>query len=149
MAEKGRDADAMKATLNWLGLIFLALPPVGTLQAQLLFPCEQKENVIFGETHGTGLLMDVFTPKGKTNGLGIVDVASGAWHSDRGKIRDHALAQLYTILCARGYTVFAVRPGTKTRHTNLTIFEEVKNMADWFDRHLGAELNHRAEPAGR
>ena len=61
--------------------------------------------------HGVGLLMDVFTPTGEANGLGIVDVISGAWHSDRGKIRDHMRAQTFQILCAKGYTVFAVRPG--------------------------------------
>jgi hypothetical protein len=52
----------------------------------------------FGEVHGTGLLMDVFALKEKANGLGIIDVVSGAYHSDRGKIRDHTLAQLYTIM---------------------------------------------------
>jgi len=48
----------------------------------------------------------VFTPKGKANGLGIVDVVSGAYYSDRRKLRDHILAQLYSIFCSRGYTVF-------------------------------------------
>ena len=37
-------------------------------------------------------LMDVFTPTGAKNGLAIVDIASGAWHADRGKIRDHQTA---------------------------------------------------------
>jgi hypothetical protein len=32
-------------------------------------------------------------PTGKPNGLGIVDIASGSWYSDRSKIRDHTLAQ--------------------------------------------------------
>ena len=52
-------------------------------------PYDQKMDMVYGEVHGTGLLMDVFTPKGKANGLGIVDVVSGAWYSDRRKIRDH------------------------------------------------------------
>ena len=49
----------------------------------------QKQDVVFGESHGTGLLMDVFEPTTKSNGLAIIDVASGSWYSDRGKIRDH------------------------------------------------------------
>ncbi|MBI1839430.1 MAG: prolyl oligopeptidase family serine peptidase [Verrucomicrobia bacterium] len=80
-------------------------------------PYSQAQDVVYGEVHGTGLLMDVFTPRAATNGLAIIDVASGAWHSDRSKIRDHTLAQMYPIYCARGYTVFAVRPGSKTRYT--------------------------------
>src|SRR5690606_27000405 len=65
-------------------------------------------------TDGIGLVMDVFRPAGESNGLGIVDVASGAWHSDRGKIDDHKKAQMYDIFCGRGYTVFAIRPGSRS-----------------------------------
>lgn len=57
-----------------------------------LLPYEQKMDVVYGETHGTGLFMDVFTSKGKSNGLAIIDVVSGAWHSDRGKIWGHTSA---------------------------------------------------------
>ena len=89
-------------------------------------PYEQKIDVVYGEVHGTGLLMDIFTPKGKANGLAIIDVVSGAWHSDRGKIRDHTAAQLYSILCGRGYTVFAVRPGSRTRYTGAEMASHVK-----------------------
>ena len=87
---------------------------------------EQKIDVVYGEVHGTGLLMDIFTPKGKGNGLAIIDVVSGAWHSDRGKIRDHTTAQFYAIFCGRGYTVFAVRPGSRTRYTGLEMASHVK-----------------------
>ena len=87
---------------------------------------EQKIDVVYGEVHGIGLLMDVFTPKRDTNGLGIVDVVSGAYYSDRGKIRDHMMAQLYSILCGRGYTVFALRPGSRTRYTGAEMDEHVK-----------------------
>jgi acetyl esterase/lipase len=89
-------------------------------------PYDQKMDVVYGEVHGTGLLMDIFTPKEKANGLAIVDVASGAWHSDRGKIRDHTLAQLYRIFCSRGYTVFAIRPGSRTRYTGLEMATHVR-----------------------
>ena len=90
-------------------------------------PYEQKKDVVYAEAHGTGLLMDVFTPKGKPNGLAIVDIASGAWYSDRNKIRDHTLAQVYTIFCSRGYVVFAVRPGSKTRYTAAEMDQNVKS----------------------
>ena len=29
---------------------------------------EQRQNLVYAEVHGTGLLMDVFVPKEKTNG---------------------------------------------------------------------------------
>src|SRR5438093_5381029 len=87
---------------------------------------EQKMDLVYGEVHGTGLLMDVFTPKGKANGLGIVDVVSGAYYSDRNKIRDHTMAQVYPIFCSRGYTVFAIRPGSRTRYTGSEMDAHVK-----------------------
>lgn len=87
---------------------------------------KQTQDVVYGEVHGTGLLMDTFEPTGAANGLAIVDIASGSWYSDRGKIRDHALAQIYTIFCGRGYTVFAVRPGSKTRYSALEMDQHVK-----------------------
>jgi acetyl esterase/lipase len=89
-------------------------------------PYDQKVDVVYGEVHGTGLLMDVFTPKAKPNGLAIVDVVSGVWRSDRGKIRDHTMAQLFNIFCAHGYTVFAVRPGSRTRYTGAEMVAHIK-----------------------
>jgi len=96
---------------------------------------QQKIDVVYGEVHGTGLLMDVFVPKGKTNGLGIVDVASGAWYSDRGKIRDHARAGMYDIFCSHGYTVFAVRPGSVSRYTASEMAQNVKTGIRWVKEH--------------
>jgi acetyl esterase/lipase len=100
-------------------------------------PYVQQQDVVYAEAHGTGLLMDVFTPTGKPNGLGIVDIASGAWYSDRGKIRDHTLAQVYTIFCSRGYTVFAVRPGSKTRYTAAEMDRNVKSAIRYVKAHAG------------
>lgn len=98
-------------------------------------PYEQKQDVVYAEAHGTGLLMDVFTPTGKPNGLAIVDVASGAWHSDRGKIRDHARGQFYTIFCSRGYVVFAVRPGSRTRYTAAEMDKNLKTAIRYVKGH--------------
>jgi len=89
-------------------------------------PYHQVTNLVYAEVHGTGLLMDIFTPKEKANGLGIVDVVSGAYYSDRRKLRDHIVAQVYRIFCAHGYTVFAIRPGSKTRYTGAEMETHVK-----------------------
>jgi acetyl esterase/lipase len=127
----------MKTAKIALGSLFLIPLIVGEILAQEVSPVPyvQKIDVVYGEVHGTGLLMDIFAPKGKTNGLGIIDVVSGAYHSDRGKIRDHAMAQMYTILCSRGYTVFAIRPGSRSRYTGLEMVGHVKTGIRFVKEH--------------
>jgi acetyl esterase/lipase len=98
-------------------------------------PYTQTKDVVFAEVDGVGLLMDVFTPTGKSNGLAIVDVASGAWYSDRGKINDHKQAQVYDIFCGRGYTMFAVRPGSITKFSLAEMAGNVKKGVVWAKEH--------------
>ena len=74
----------------------------------------RAENVVYGLSNGVGLVMDVFTPTGPKNGKAIVDVLSGAWFSEEAQVRQHLQARLFDIYCARGYTVFMVRPGSRT-----------------------------------
>jgi acetyl esterase/lipase len=95
----------------------------------------QSQDIVYAEVHGTGLLMDVFSPTGVANGNAIIDVASGAWYSDRGKIRDHTLAQLYSTFCGRGYVVFAIRPGSKTRYTAIEMDQHVKLAIRYVKEH--------------
>jgi acetyl esterase/lipase len=119
-------------------LAFLAaLPALIPLAHADDLPYLQRKDVVFSEVHGTGLLMDVFTPRGKSNGLAIVDVVSGAWYSDRNKIRDHTTAQLYDIYCSRGYVVFAARPGSKTRYTAAEMDQHVKLAIRYAKEHAG------------
>lgn len=115
--------------LVWL--IMLIVLPLPAAVAQDAAPYVQHQNVVYGETDGVGLVMDVFVPAGATNGLGIVDIASGAWYSDRGKIEDHRRARVYDILCGRGYTVFAVRPGSITKFTAGEMVDHVKRSIRW------------------
>lgn len=112
--------------------VFIAFTSV--VEAQDV-PFVQQQNVVYGEAHGVGLLMDVFTPSGPKNGLGIVDVVSGAWHSDRGKIRDHTLAQTFHIFCRKGYTVFAVRPGSITKFSVSEMLDNLNLGIRWVKSH--------------
>jgi acetyl esterase/lipase len=98
-------------------------------------PYVQHVNLVYDEVHGIGLLMDVFTPKGDGNGLGMVDVISGAWHSDRGKTRDHQRAQTFDILCRKGYTVFAIRPGSVTKFDVPEMIENLNRGIRWVKSH--------------
>lgn len=110
----------------WLGTI---------AAAQSEPPYKQTENVVYGETDGIGLIMDVFTPTGTPNGLGIIDVTSGAWHSDRGKIEDHREAGFYDVFCGQGYVVFAVRPGSIGRFTGEEMMQHVKRGIRYVKAH--------------
>ena len=112
----------------------LVLLVSGATQAQEI-PFIQQQNVVFGEAHGVGLLMDIFTPTAGKNGLGIVDVISGAWHSDRGKIRDHARAQTFHILCRKGYTVFAIRPGSVSKFSVPEMLANLNEGIHWVKDH--------------
>jgi acetyl esterase/lipase len=98
-------------------------------------PYTQRENIVYGEAHGVGLVMDIFTPAGDKNGLAIVDVISGAWHSDRGKIRDHTRAQTFHIHCRKGYTVFAIRPGSITKFGGPEMLANLNQGIRWVKDH--------------
>lgn len=95
----------------------------------------QQENLVYSESHGIGLLMDVFVPRGDKNGCAIVDVMSGAWHSDRGKIRDHARVKTFEILCQKGYTVFAIRPGSITKFNVPEMQANLNQGIVWVKQH--------------
>ncbi|MFO1021766.1 MAG: prolyl oligopeptidase family serine peptidase [Planctomycetales bacterium] len=96
---------------------------------------KQTENIVYSEVHGIALVMDVFTPTGPKNGLGIIDVISGAWHSDRGKIKDHMLAQTFAHFGKKGYTVFAIRPGSITKFSAIEMRENLEKGILWVKAH--------------
>jgi len=98
-------------------------------------PYKRQKNVVYAEVHGIGLLMDVFVPRGKSNGLAIIDVISGAYDSNRGKLRDHEKAQFFDIFCHRGYTVFAIRPGSKSKFSLHEMLAHLKTGVRWVKAH--------------
>jgi len=96
----------------------------------------QKQDVVFADVHGIGLLLDVFTPVAEKNGLAIVDVVSGNFFSDRSKLHLHERFGVYEEFCAKGYTVFAVRPGSMTKFAIPEMADHVKMAIRW------VRLNH-------
>lgn len=97
---------------------------------------KQHKNVVYGEVHGVALVMDVFVPGGgKKNGHGIIDVASGAWSSDRGKIEDHRRAQVFELMCRKGFTVFAVRPGSISKFSAAEMLANLNLAIRWVKEH--------------
>lgn len=105
-------------------------------------PFERTIDLVYLNAGGTDYYMDIFVPSGKGRiealkpndngkGLGIVDIGSGAWHSDRGKLDDHETAKMYDIFTARGYTVFACRPGSRGENTCFDMVDHVKAAIRW------------------
>lgn len=73
----------------------------------------RTQDVIYGRKFGSALTLDVFTPKEKANGVGIVWVVSGGWFSNHDAINVKFVEEFLR----RGYTVFAVVHGSQPRYT--------------------------------
>ena len=74
---------------------------------------DRKEDVIYGRKFGTALTMDVFRPKVKANGAGLILVVSGGWYSAHDSINEGFVKPFVD----RGYTVFTVVHGSQPRFT--------------------------------
>jgi len=122
----------MRAALRLLVLLSLVLLEVSATPVSADNSIyQQQQDVVIADSNGLVVPMDIFVPTAMKNGLAIVDVASGAWHSDRGKIRDHERAKFYDILCGRGYTVFAVRPGSISRFNAADMVANIEAALRW------------------
>ncbi len=95
----------------------------------------QTMNIVYAETDGIGLVLHVFVPKGQRNGKGVVDVACGAFYSDRGKINDHKKAKFYDVMCGKGYVVFAIRPGSITKFSVPEMMVNLNKGVAWVVEH--------------
>ncbi len=80
---------------------------------------------VYAEAHGTGLVMDVLGPAGPSNGAAIIDVVSSGWQCDRVVYNEHLGFGLCDALCARGFTVFAVLPGSSDLFTGVEMVRHV------------------------
>ena len=95
----------------------------------------QHKNIVYVEVHGVGMVMDIFVPVKKKNGLAIIDVVSGGWSSSRGKINDQKRAKLFDTFCEYGYTVFAIRPGSVSKFTGLEMLDNLQKGIRWVEDH--------------
>ncbi len=79
----------------------------------------RKADVIYAHHWGAAFTMDVFTPKEKANGRGVITVVSGGWISAREAINPSSIRPLLN----RGYTVFAVVHGSQPKFVMPEILE--------------------------
>lgn len=98
----------------------------------------QHCNVAYAETHGLGLVMDIFQPRQAANGFGIVDVISGAWHSDRPRLNEHIGLGAIDAFCAAGFTVFAAAPGSASLFTVAQMVEHLHGAIRYVKTHATA-----------
>jgi acetyl esterase/lipase len=78
-------------------------------------------DVIYGRKFGTALTMDVFAPKGKGNGAGVIWCVSGGWFSAKEAI-NVGFAKPFL---DRGYTVFEVVHGSQPRFTIPEVLDDM------------------------
>lgn len=97
---------------------------------------DRNEDVIYGRKFGTALTMDVFTPKEKKNGVGVIFCVSGGWFSGKAAIN----AMFFQELLNRGYVVFAVVHGSQPRFSIPEVLEDM-NRAVRFIRHNAKTYN--------
>jgi acetyl esterase/lipase len=81
----------------------------------------RTDDVVYGRKFGTALVMDVFTPKEKANGRGIIWCVSGGWFSDKIMVSP-VYAQPFL---DRGYTVFMVMHGSQPKYTIPEVLEDM------------------------
>jgi acetyl esterase/lipase len=95
-------------------------------------PFIRKQDVIYARKFGTALTMDVFQPKEKANGIGIVFVVSGGWFS--GYDPSGHLPRIKFLL-DRGYTVFPVVHGSQPKFSIPEILEDMNRAVRFIRFH--------------
>lgn len=124
--------------------------------AMLLFGCSisraqdwgytRQQDVIYARKAGSALTMDVFTPKNGANGAGVIFVVSGGWFSSHGGIMPN-FPRFMEPLVKRGYTVFALVPGSQPTYTIPEIVQDVSRGVRYI-RHNAATYKIDPERLG-
>lgn len=96
-------------------------------------PYTQEKDHTIADEGGVALPMDIYRPVINANGIGIIFIVSAGWNSNR-MILD-AFGRSYSILSANGYTVFAVRPGSKANFDVLEMLENVNTAIRYVKAH--------------
>jgi acetyl esterase/lipase len=113
-----------------------ALMAAGLAAPEKSAEATRKEDVVYGRKYGTALTFDVFTPREKANGAGIIWVVSGGWFSGHDAISLVPISELLN----RGYTIFAVVHGSQPRYTIPEILSDM-NRAVRFIRYHAADYH--------
>jgi acetyl esterase/lipase len=99
----------------------------------------RTEDVIYGRKFGVALTMDVFAPKEKANGRGIIFCVSGGWFSSKENIN----LGFFKEFLDRGYVVFAVVHGSQPKFTIPEVLEDMNRAVRFI--HYNAE-KYKVDP---
>lgn len=89
------------------------------------------QDVIYGRKYGTVLTLDVFTPRVKANGAGVIFAVSGGWFSSHESINVAVFAEFLR----RGYVVFAVVHGSQPKFTIPEVLEDMNRAVRFIRFH--------------
>ena len=95
------------------------------------------DDVIYGRKYGLAMTMDVFTPKEKANGKGVIFCVCGGWFSSK---PGSTVSPYFKPFLDRGYVVFAVVHGSQPKFTIPEILEDM-HRAVRFIRHNASKYN--------
>ena len=98
----------------------LLLLLAGPLSAQEL-KFDRKEDVVYGRKWGLAMTMDVFTPKEKPNGKGVIFCVSGGWFSAKESVNVGFVGEFLK----RGYVCFAVVHGSQPKFTIPEVIDDM------------------------
>jgi acetyl esterase/lipase len=120
--------------------LFTALTLTGSVRAQPAQPepkaepnYTRKENVIYGPRAGLALTLDVFTPKEKPNGAGVILFMSAEYRSGREVLT--FLRRTTDPFLAHGYVVFTVLHGSQPTFTVPEIVEDAHRAVRFVKHH--------------
>ena len=113
----------------------LCLVSIGFTQQQVCaqVPVSITPDVVYGHKDGMALTFDVFKPKEKGNGLGLLFMVSGGWVSQW--TEPTKLQPMVQPLLEAGYTVFAVRHGSSPRYVIPEIAVDVRSALKFIHSH--------------
>jgi len=93
-------------------------------------------DIVYARTHGTGCILDVYSPTGTSCGLGVVHVMNGGWRSDEYMVEHFEKdLQLFHHFTSRGFTVFSAWTGSCDRFTCDEAVTHVKFAIAWVKEH--------------
>ncbi len=111
-----------------LSIALLLLPLIAaaepTAKKDAVETLAHTEDVIYARKQGVSLTLDVFAPKEKSVGRGVILCVSGGWVSDKNMLAVYRPV-FVPPLVARGYTVFAVIHRSQPFFTNLDAAEDI------------------------
>lgn len=94
----------------------------------------RTRDIVYGRRDGVALTLDLFQPKKKPNGAAIIQVISGGYVSSHEAINPAG----FQLLLDRGYSVFAVVPGSQPRYQVPEILDNLQRAVR-FIRSRGGE----------